>query len=574
MADAFDDSEFLVPADEEELYLEKIVFGDADGFAENLKNIDNLYVTGDDADTAMKLDAFHFSDSEPDEYLDTLSKHGRPEFSDVSDDESNNGEDDDEDDIGKMNDDELFLIDSEAEDVEMDLNNDQENASVEEESSDEDAWEDSDDEYLEISLTAKNKLLKLRSAEDEDKIDGNIYITRLRNQFERIYPTPKWAESPKFEEELSSDEDEENGNKLTDSVGNAQSTTITASSNPLSNFLQQNQTYNLTEKSKRVLNSGDINIDRLTDANIKKPSLAVIQSMHFHPTQPILLTGGFDKSLRLYHIDGKHNNLITSLYLRNSPVKTCAFHIDPTNGTTNILTGGRRRYMYKWNVDRSVIEKISHMYGQQNQQRSFEYFKISNDQKYLALSGGSGWVNLLNIQTGQLVHGFKVEGQLQDFEFSPDNLLIVVNRAGEVWEFNLNSFDIERRWNDVTSLGITKLRVSPNGRFLAIGSNTGFVNVYDRMKNNILIKSIENLITRISCIEFSHDSQVMCIASNGKKDALKLVHLPSCKVFRNWPTPLTPLGKISNVAFAPSGGLLATGNEQGRVRLWRLNDLA
>lgn len=574
MAEEFDDSEFLTPAGEEELYLEKIVFGDADGFAENLKNIDNLYEAGDEADTAGKLDRFHFSDSEPDEYLDTLSKHGHPEFSDVSDDESDEDQNEDEDEIAKMNDDELFMIDSEAEDVEIELNNrNDEDASGEE--SEEDAWEDSDDDYLEVSLTAKNKLLKLRSAEDEDRIDGNIYITRLRNQFERIYPTPKWAEKPKFEEELPSNEDEQdNGNKLTDSVGNAQSTIITASSNPLSNFLQNNQTYNLTEKSKRVLNPGDINIDRLTDANIKKQSLAVIQSMHFHPTQPILLTGGFDKSLRLYHIDGKHNNLITSLYLRNSPIKTCAFHIDPTNGTTNILTGGRRRYMYRWNIDRSVIEKISHMYGQQNQQRSFEYFKISKDQKYLALSGGSGYVNLLNIQTGQLVNSFKVEGQLQDFEFSPENLLLVINRAGEVWEFNLNTFDIERRWNDITSIGITKLRISPNGRFLAVGSNTGFVNVYDRMKNNILIKSIENLITRISCIEFSHDSQVMCISSNAKKDALRLVHLPSCKVFKNWPTPLTPLGKISNVAFAPSGGLLATGNEQGRVRLWKLTDLA
>lgn len=572
MTEEFDDSEFLVPADEEEIYLEKVVFGDADGFAENLKNIDNLYENGDEADTAMKLERFHFSDSEPDEYLDTLSKHARPEFSDVSDDDSDEDEDDENNEMGKMNDDELFMIDSEAEDVDVELP-DRNDDDVSEEESEEDAWEDSDDEFLQVSLTAKNKLLKLRSTEDEDKIDGSLYISRLRSQFERIYPAPKWAQSKKFEEEEPSEDEEDVSKKLTDSVGDAQSTIITASSNPLTAFLQQNQTYNLTEKSKKLLSPGDISIDRLTDANIKKPSLAVIQSMQFHPTQPILLTGGFDKSLRLYHIDGKHNNLITSLYLRSSPVKTCAFHIDPTTGTTNILTGGRRRYMYRWNVDRSLIEKISHMYGHQNQQRSFEYFKVSLDQKFLALSGGSGWVNILNIQTGQLVHGFKVEGQLQDFEFSPDNLLIVINRAGEVWEFNLATFDIERRWNDVTSLGITKLRVSPNGRFLAVGSNSGFVNVYDRMKGNTLMKSVENLITRINCIEFSHDSQVMCIASNGKKDALKLVHLPSCKVFKNWPTPLTPLGKISSVAFAPSGGLFATGNEQGRVRLWRLNDL-
>lgn len=573
MAEVFNDADFMVPADEEELYLEKIVFGDADGFAENLKNIDNLY--DEDDDIKGSDDKFHFSDSEPDEYLDSLANKGSREFSDVSDDEDDEEDENSEDEVGKMNDDELFMIDSDAEDVDIELPDRDQNADSDEEEEDlSDAWEDSDDEYLEVSLTAKNKLLKLRSAEDEDRIDGNLYIQRLRNQFERIYPTPKWSQKPKYEQEEEFDQDGDSNNKFTDSVGNAQSTTITASSNPLTQFLQQNQTYNLTETSKKLLNSGDIKIDRLTDANVKKPSLAVIQSMEFHPTQPILLTGGFDKSLRLYHIDGKHNNLITSLYLRNSPVKTCHFHIDPNTNSTNILTGGRRKYMYKWNVDRSLIEKISHMYGQKDQQRSFEYFKVSKDQKYLALAGGSGYVNLMNIQTGQLVHSYKIEGQLQDFEFTPDNLLIIVNRAGEIWEFNLSKFDIERRWNDVTSFGITRIRVSPNGRFLAVGSNSGYVNVYDRLKENALVKSVENLITRITSIEFSHDSQVMCIASNGKKDALRLVHLPTCKVFKNWPTPLTPLGKVSSVAFAPNGGLFATGNEQGKVRLWSLTDLA
>lgn len=562
-------------ADEEELYLEKLVFGDAEGFSNNLRNLDNLYEEEDHGYTKTK--EFHFSDSEPDEYLDSMSKKKTLDFSDVSDSEAE--ENDDE--MAMMNDDELFMVDSDAEDVEMNSVIDSNSNSNSESESDFDsdtsnAWEDSDDDYLEVSLLSSDKLRKLRSAEDENKIDGSLYINRLRNQFERIYPIPDWASNAKYDDNLDSDSDSnENGNiPFMDKVGGAQETIITSSSNPLMNFLQEHQTYNLTETDKRLLNPEEINISRLVDANIKKPSRAAIQCINFHPTQPLILTGGFDRTLRVYHVDGKHNNIITSLHLRQSPVQTCSFHVDPESGLTSILTGGRRKFMYKWTVDRSIIEKITRMYGHEKRQRSFEHFKLSRNNRYIALAGNSGWVNLLDVKTGQLVNGFKIEGTLQDFDFANNGSLIIINQAGEIWEFSIETFTIINRWTDITGLGITKLRISPNGRYIAVGSNTGFVNVYDRLKNNTLIKSIDNLVTTISSIEFSHDSQVMAIASRDKRDALKLVHLPSCKVFKNWPTNATPLGKVTSVAFAPTGGLLATGNEQGKVRLWRLMDLA
>lgn len=48
------------------------------------------------------------------------------------------------------------------------------------------------------------------------------------------------------------------------------------------------------------------------------------------------------------------------------------------------------------------------------------------------------------------------------------------------------------------------------------------------------------------------------------------VHLPTCTVYRNWPTSNTPLGRISSVAISPTGEQLAVGNEQGRIRLWEI----
>ncbi|CAG8806355.1 22742_t:CDS:1, partial [Racocetra persica] len=55
------------------------------------------------------------------------------------------------------------------------------------------AWEDSDDEKVCVSLQSKNILKKLRKDEDEDVISGDQYEKRLRQQFEKLYPTPNWA---------------------------------------------------------------------------------------------------------------------------------------------------------------------------------------------------------------------------------------------------------------------------------------------------------------------------------------------------------------------------------------------
>ncbi len=55
------------------------------------------------------------------------------------------------------------------------------------------AWEDSDDERVMVSLASNPRLRKLRHNETEDVINGKEYTRRLRQQFERLYPVPEWA---------------------------------------------------------------------------------------------------------------------------------------------------------------------------------------------------------------------------------------------------------------------------------------------------------------------------------------------------------------------------------------------
>lgn len=44
-----------------------------------------------------------------------------------------------------------------------------------------------------VSLASNPRLRKLRHHEAEDVINGKEYSKRLRQQFERLYPVPEWA---------------------------------------------------------------------------------------------------------------------------------------------------------------------------------------------------------------------------------------------------------------------------------------------------------------------------------------------------------------------------------------------
>ena len=53
-------------------------------------------------------------------------------------------------------------------------------------------WKDDDGDCVQVDLTAQNRTKKLRKTLDEDILSGKDYESRLRMQFETIYPKPTW----------------------------------------------------------------------------------------------------------------------------------------------------------------------------------------------------------------------------------------------------------------------------------------------------------------------------------------------------------------------------------------------
>ena len=186
-------------------------------------------------------------------------------------------------------------------------------------------------------------------------------------------------------------------------------------------------------------------------------------------------------------------------------------------------------------------------------------------------------------------------GGVADFAWWGDGEgFAVAGKNGEVSEYDMNERRVVGRWMDEGAVGTTVIALGGDSgrkrlggdRWAAIGSSSGIVNIYDRRewsdpacaKDQSIprrpkpVRVLDQLTTPTSHLVFSTDGQMLVLASRWKRDGLRIVHLPSCTVYKNWPTDRTPLGRVSSVALSPDGGLLAVGNEQGKIRLWEIRE--
>ena len=128
----------------------------------------------------------------------------------------------------------------------------------------------------------------------EDVIGGREYERRLRRQFERINPTPEWAQKarsklhPSKKRRASTSSVEENHDETMDE--------------DLPEALAA--TSGILGRRPKTLQQGTLAIERLRDANISAPAEGGIKAIQFHPATetPLLLTASDDRRLRFFNV--------------------------------------------------------------------------------------------------------------------------------------------------------------------------------------------------------------------------------------------------------------------------------
>jgi U3 small nucleolar RNA-associated protein 18 len=406
-------------------------------------------------------------------------------------------------------------------------------------------WYDEDDENLTIRVHANKHLRKLKDYEKQKLMKSNDFQKKLATQFEKIQgrngTKPSWANK-----------------RLKDEDG--------------FDILKRSSSFLVQNRGRSNILPDIINIQQVPDANRDGVSDCVVQSVKFHNNSRVLLTAGFDKTLRLFNINGLDNKKIQSVYFKDLPISTADF----TKDGEQVVLSGKKPYFYIFDMKHESIEKIPFIQGRN--ERSLEYFELSPCNRYIAFIGLAGSILVLHRNSKQLIAEFKSNTHVRSLRFScSGESLFSVGGDGMIYQWDMNAMKCVHKFFDDGCIKGTAIGV--NDDYFVCGSDSGVVNVYDyntvlHSERPIPNKAIMNLTTFIDGIHFHPDSQMMAMYSKSKQNSLRLVHLPTLRTFSNWPTKLTPLNHVTCMDFNPSGSLLAVGNDRGKVSLFRLNHYA
>jgi len=201
----------------------------------------------------------------------------------------------------------------------------------------------------------------------------------------------------------------------------------------------------------------------------------------------------------------------------------------------------------------------------------------------LAVAGRRGYVHLVDWRSGaaQVIGSVKMNSAVKSLWWTrgpAGSELMTLGEDAEVYTWDVGERRCVHRWKDDGGYGSVVMSGDNNGKYLSVGSKTGLVNVYggDALTSNVssspkVLKTLGHLTTSMSTLRFNHDSQLLAMASNVKKDQMRLVHLPSLTAYSNWPTSSTPLGHVTAIDFSAGSEYIAVGNNRGRALLYHLS---
>lgn len=208
--------------------------------------------------------------------------------------------------------------------------------------------------------------------------------------------------------------------------------------------------------------------------------------------------------------------------------------------------------------------------------KNLKSFQLSACGKYMAVPGLLGEIHLLHSLTKELLCTMKQEYQSTAISFSPDSSKLFSHSVdNEVTIFDIRTQRISHRFVDDGCVNGTSLAISSNGKLIATGSRQGFVNIYNyedviAKKFPVPAKSVSNLRTEITDMQFNPASEMLAMCSADVVNAVKILHFPSATVFSNFPSQHDNIGRSTVTAFSPAGGFFSLGTIEGRVPLYRM----
>jgi len=309
--------------------------------------------------------------------------------------------------------------------------------------------------------------------------------------------------------------------------------------------------------------------------------VGAITAMSLSPDGRTLATAGSDRTVLLWSMDHpeKPSRVGTALVAQLGPIQTVAFSPD----AKILATGSADGTFALWSLaDREHPFLLRIFHGDRDRPTPIRVVRFSPDKRTLAVAAGER-VTLWDVQQPSNAHPYDSQTINQTepvtaIAFSPSGDVLAAGdrtHAVRLWD--------TRNPMDVTDLGrplnghaesVDALAFSANGKLLVSGAEDGVIFVWDLRQGPLIrrVGEVDDAGTP-SVVEASPLGSFIAVGSNTGAVQLWDLRNPAS------PTPVgAPLtghsGRVTALAFSPDGSLLATGSYDRTIRLWDVQDPA
>jgi WD40 repeat protein/beta-lactamase regulating signal transducer with metallopeptidase domain len=203
------------------------------------------------------------------------------------------------------------------------------------------------------------------------------------------------------------------------------------------------------------------------------------------------------------------------------------------------------------------------------------------DQQLLVARGREGGVGLWDPVTGKLLRELALDGHgIQDFQLTPDGTHVVIlalaaprpdDREYRVrlvhWNVQTGEITAELKWSEPFAEFSQKMALTPDGKSVAIGTESGHLRILELATGEELLKR-KLVESKVYSIAFSDNGRWLAMA--GHQQVVLWKWLEDEEAHQPLIDPLEGQGALS-LAFSPDSKWLATGRvDRGGIRVWNV----